>query len=157
MLVRCLAGLLLAAGLAVGVAIAEEAAPAVDPEALAAARELIEVTGVSKQIDGMIASVGQGMAAGAGKENAEAGKKIAAEFEAVMQKFAGYKTEMLNDFAVLYAQNFTAAEMKEVANFYRSGTGAKFVSSMPMLMQKGSEIGMKYSRKLMDDMAAGKK
>lgn len=135
---------------------AEETAKAPDAETLAAAREMIEVTGVSKQIDGMIASVSKGIAASGADKNA-AGKEMSSEFEAFMKKFASYKTDMLNDFALLYAQSFTAAEMKEVSNFYRSGTGAKFIASMPALMQKGAEIGVKYSRKLMEDAAAEKK
>ena len=85
-------------------------------------------------------------AKGAEADNSDAGKKVAAEFAAAIEKFTSYKEELLNDFALLYAETFTAEEMKEVADFYRSGTGAKFITAMPVLMQKGSEIGMKYSQ-----------
>lgn len=132
-------------------------APGQDPERLAAAREMMEVTGVTKQLDGMIAAMTQGFAKGANADTNPQGKQISAEFDALMQKFLGYKTEMLKDFEVLYAESFTAAEMKEVSAFYRSGTGAKFITSMPALMQKGSEIGMKYSQKMTQEMGADKK
>jgi hypothetical protein len=132
-------------------------APGQDPERLAAAREMMEVTGVTKQLDGMIAAMTQGFAKGANADTNPQGKQISAEFDALMQKFLGYKTEMLKDFEALYAESFTAAEMKEVSAFYRSGTGAKFITSMPALMQKGSEIGMKYSQKMIQEMAAEKK
>lgn len=132
-------------------------APGQDPERLAAAREMMEVTGVTKQLDGMIAAMTQGFAKGANADTNPQGKQISAEFDALMQKFLGYKTEMLKDFEVLYAESFTAAEMKEVSAFYRSGTGAKFITSMPALMQKGSEIGMKYSQKMIQEMGAEKK
>lgn len=128
-----------------------------DAERIAAAREMMEVTGVTKQLDGMIAAMTQGFAKGADAENNPQGKQMSAEFDALMQKFLGYKADMLKDFEVLYAETFTAAEMKEVSAFYRSGTGAKFISAMPALMQKGSEIGMKYSQKMIQELGAEKK
>lgn len=140
----------------------EQPAPAAQSadleERMAAARELLEVTGVTKQLDGMIAAMSKGFAQGAKADDSEKGKKMSAEFDALMQKFLGYKEEMMADFAKLYADSFTAAEMKEVSQFYRSGTGAKFIASMPGLMEKGAQIGMKYSQKLQQDAAgaAGK-
>ena len=123
-------------------------------ERMAAARELLDVTGVTKQLDGMIAAMSQGFAQGAKAEESEKGKKMSAEFDALMQRFLGYKEEMMADFAKLYADSFTAAEMKEVSQFYRSGTGAKFIASMPGLMEKGAQIGMKYSQMLQQDAAS---
>lgn len=140
----------------------EQPAPAAQSadleERMAAARELLEVTGVTKQLDGMIAAMSKGFAQGAKADESEKGKKMSAEFDALMQRFLGYKEEMMADFARLYADSFTAAEMKEVSQFYRSGTGAKFIASMPGLMEKGAQIGMKYSQKLQQDAAgaAGK-
>lgn len=132
-------------------------APGQDPERLAAAREMMEVTGVTQQLDGMIAAMTQGFTKAANAEGNPQGKQVSAEFDTMMQKFLGYKADMLKDFEVLYAETFTAAEMKEVSAFYRSGTGAKFIASSPALMQKGSEIGMKYSQKMIQDMGAEKK
>lgn len=153
-----LAALILSA-FALATASAEDAAPAADPARVAAARELMEVTGVTKQLDGMIAAMVDGFAKGAKADESEAGKKLAEEFAAVMEKFKAYKQDMLTDFALLYAEVFTAEEMKEVSKFYSSGTGAKFISSLPVLMQKGQQIGLKYSQKMAQDAAAaaGKK
>ena len=136
---------------------AQDAQPGQDAERLAAAREMMEVTGVTKQLDGMIGAMTQGFAKGANADTNPQGKQMTAEFEALMQKFLSYKEDMLKDFAVLYAETFTAAEMKEVSAFYKSGTGAKFIIMMPALMQKGSEIGMKYSQKMIQEMGAEKK
>jgi hypothetical protein len=130
----------------------EETKPASDPAAIAAARDLMEVTGVAKQMDGLISAMSQGFAKGSDADGSEKGKKAAAEFDAVMKKFLNYKEEMLTDFAQLYAETFTAAEMKEIADFYRGGTGAKFIQAMPVLMQKGAQIGIKYSERLVKDM-----
>lgn len=135
---------------------ATPAAVAADPARIAAARDLMEVTGVTKQLDAMMDAMKKGFATGAKSETTDAGKKLSTEFDATMTKFMGYKEDMLKDFAVLYAETFTAEEMKTVADFYRSGTGAKFIAMTPELMQKGSVIGIKYSQKVMDDIKAGK-
>lgn len=136
-------------------AFAEDVSPASDPARLAAARDLMDVTGVTKQLDSMMDVMKKGFASGAKAETSETGKKLSAEFDGAMAKFMGYKEDMLKDFASLYAETFTAEEMKSVADFYRSGTGAKFITMTPMLMQKGSVIGMKYSQKVIEDMKGG--
>jgi hypothetical protein len=135
-------------------AFAEDAQPPVDPARVAAARDLLEVTGVTKQMDGMVEAMSRGFAKGAGAENSEMGKKLSTQFDSGMKKLLEYKDQMIEDFAVLYAQTFTVEEMKAVADFYRSGAGAKFISKTPELMQKGAAIGMKYSEKIADEMKA---
>jgi hypothetical protein len=131
---------------------AEDAAPPADPARIAAARDLLEVTGVTKQMDGMVEAMSRGFAKGANAETSEAGKKLSDQFDASMKKLLEYKDQIISDFAELYAQTFTAEEMKAVADFYRSGAGAKFISMTPELMQKGAAIGMKYSEKIAKEM-----
>ncbi len=138
--------------LSISPVMAEETKPVADPASIAAARDLMEVTGVAKQMDGLISAMSQGFAKGADADGSEKGKKAAAEFDAAMKKFMSYKEEMLTDFAQLYAETFTAAEMKEIADFYRGGTGAKFIQATPILMQKGAQIGIKYSERMLKEM-----
>lgn len=135
-------------------AFADETPPPVDPARIAAARDLLEVTGVTKQMDGMVEAMSKGFAKGANADTSETGKKLSAQFDSGMKKLLEYKDQMISDFAVLYAQTFTAEEMKTVADFYRSGAGAKFIAKTPELMQKGAAIGMKYSEKIADEMKA---
>jgi hypothetical protein len=139
-----------------GAALADETpATSPDPARVAAARDLLEVTGVTKQMDGMVEAMSRGFAKGANADNSEAGKKLSDQFDTSMKKLLEYKDQMIADFADLYAETFTAEEMKSVADFYRSGAGAKFISKTPELMQKGAAIGMKYSAKIADEMKAG--
>lgn len=131
---------------------------AVDPSRLAAARDLLEVTGVSKQMDGMMAAMSKGFQKGAADAgNAAAAGQATNRFNAFLDKFAAYRQPMLDDFAALYAERFTAEEMKAIADFYRSGPGARFIAAMPELMQGGSQIGMKYAEKVQADLKNDKK
>lgn len=139
-----------------GAALAEDAPQtAPDPVRVAAARDLLEVTGVTKQMDGMVEAMSRGFAQGTNADNSEAGKQLSVQFDASMKKLLSYKDQMITDFANLYAETFTAEEMKAVADFYRSGAGAKFISKTPELMKKGAEIGMKYSAKIADELKVG--
>jgi uncharacterized protein len=139
-----------------GAALAEDAPQtAPDPARVAAARDLLEVTGVTKQMDGMVEAMSRGFAQGANADSSAAGKQLSDQFDASMKKLLAYKDQMITDFANLYAETFTAEEMKAVADFYRSGAGAKFIAKTPDLMKKGAEIGMKYSAKIADELKAG--
>lgn len=116
-----------------------------DPERMAAAKELIEVTGARKQIELMLDVMKQSAGAGAREAAGDpAGAKAEQAFVAFTAKFNGYRDQMIEEFAALYAERFSAAELKEISAFYRSGTGAKFISAMPELMQQGAQIGQKY-------------
>lgn len=127
-----------------------------DPARLAAAQDLMDVTGVSRQMDGMMTSMISGFQQGAAREgNTPQAQAASKAFEAFMNRFAAYKVDMMKDFAALYASRFTVEEMKTVADFYRGETGAKFIQSMPDLMQQGSQIGIKYAQKMMDELKAG--
>jgi len=141
-LVVCIAGIL-----ATGYACAEDA-PAADPARVAAAKELMDVTGMTKQMDGMIAVMGQGFRTGA-RESAgsAAAESIGKEFDQHMQRMMSYRDQMLEEFAVVYAQRFTVDELKAVIDFYKSPTGQKFIAASPELMQAGAQIGIKYSQK----------
>jgi hypothetical protein len=144
MLRAAMCALVLAVG--ASAAVAQQAA-APDPVRIAAAKDLMDVTGVNKQLDGMIAAMGQGFRKGAA-DAADAATAEAAgkEFDSHM---ARYRQAMMEDFAALYAEKFTAEELKAVADFYRSPTGVKFIQTMPELIQSGAMIGMKYSQKAM--------
>jgi hypothetical protein len=147
MLRAAMCALVLAVG--ASAAVAQQAA-APDPVRIAAAKDLMDVTGVNKQLDGMIAAMGQGFRKGAA-DAADAATAEAAgkEFDSHMARLMSYRQAMMEDFAALYAEKFTAEELKAVADFYRSPTGVKFIQTMPELIQSGAMIGMKYSQKAM--------
>jgi len=133
-----------------GGAMAEEAAN-VAPARIAAAKELMEVTGVTKQMDGMVAAMGQGFRKGA--NDARKGPdadQLSDAFDSQMKRLMSYRDAMIEDFAVVYAQRFTVDELKAVTDFYQSPTGKKFIEAMPAMMQAGAQIGMKYSQKVIE-------
>lgn len=126
---------------------------ATDPARLEAAKDLLDATGVAKQLDGMMQAMSKGFERGATTGGGDAaGKAATQQFNVFLDKFAAYRQPMLDDFASLYAERFTAEELKSIADFYRSGAGARFIAVMPELMQAGSQIGMRYADKVMADI-----
>jgi hypothetical protein len=49
--------------------------------------------------------------------------------------------EMEDDFALLYATNFTESEIQDLLAFYRTPTGMKAAVTMPALMEESGLIG----------------
>jgi len=136
--------------LSAGGAMAEEAGR-VDPARIAAAKKLMEVTGVTRQMDGMVTAMGEGFRKGANdaRKGTDA-DKLSDAFDRQMKRLMSYRDAMIDDFAVIYAQRFTAEELEAVTDFYQSPTGQKFIEAMPGLMQAGAQIGMKYSQKVLE-------
>jgi len=131
-------------------AMAEEAGN-VDPARVASAKKLMEVTGVTRQMDGMVAAMGEGFRKGANdaRKGPDA-EKLSDAFDSQMKLLMSYRDAMIDDFAVVYAQRFTVDELKAVTDFYQSPTGQKFIEAMPALMHAGAQIGMKYSQKVLE-------
>lgn len=151
-IIACLAFALIA-----NFAHAEETATP-DPARIAAAKELMAVTGMTKQMDGMIAVMGQGFRKGAReKGGAAVADELGNAFDKHMQNMMSYRDQMLEEFAAIYAQRFTVDELNAVIEFYKSPTGQKFIAATPELMQAGAQIDIKYSQKALQGPAAGEK
>ncbi|CAN1721089.1 enolase [Hyphomicrobium sp. 1Nfss2.1] len=150
--IACIAVLLIAS-----LAHAEDVA-APDPARMAAAKELMAVTGMTKQMDGMIAVMAEGFRKGAqDRAGSAAADALGSEFDKHMQRMMSYREQMLEEFADIYAQRFTVNELQAVIDFYKSPTGQKFIAATPELMQAGAQIGIKYSQKALQGPASGEK
>lgn len=86
-------------------------------------------------------------------------------YEQVMRDFfARYMSweELRDDYARLYADSFTEAELREMAAFYRTPTGQKMARLTPSLMARAAKLGEnavqanlpELQRMLMDAMSA---
>lgn len=64
------------------------------------------------------------------------------QMRAFMQKYMGWAA-LKPDMVQLYAQEFTEPELVEMTRFYQSPVGKKAASKLPVMMQKGMEIGQR--------------
>lgn len=78
-----------------------------------------------------------------------------ADFAAVMRKFMAkyYTWDIIKgSMSKIYAQEFTEAELSQLADFYNSPIGKKYAGKMPSLIQKGMLIGQQVMNEHKDDL-----
>jgi hypothetical protein len=59
---------------------------------------------------------------------------------------------MVDDIAAVYANNFTAGELREIEAFYRQPIGQKLLEKTPAIAQRSMQVGQDASRKAADDL-----
>jgi hypothetical protein len=57
-----------------------------------------------------------------------------------MQKYVSWAA-LKDDLARIYAEEFSAAELKEITAFYKTPTGEKVAMKLPVLTSKGMQLG----------------
>ncbi|MGD9829676.1 MAG: DUF2059 domain-containing protein [Hyphomicrobiaceae bacterium] len=125
---------------------AQKAAP--DPASTAAAKELMEVTGSAKMFDLVMQSMMGQMARAYGQQNPGRQDEIRDVFALMAKRASQRKQEVIDKIAAIYAEEFTAAELKEISAFYKSGVGAKFISKQGLITQKSMRIGQEWGMRL---------
>ncbi|MBY5922541.1 DUF2059 domain-containing protein [Ferrimonas balearica] len=118
-------------------------AQALDEDAVAAARDLLEAS----RTEQMLGMVTEQIKANILVADPDAG----AHAEVISQFFAehlGYQ-QLEADLITLYAEAFTTGELRELAHFYRSPVGQKSLDLMPELMQKSNALTL---RKLQENL-----
>lgn len=154
--------------LAATLAFAAPVAAQTDSAALSASERLMAVMGVDAQLDQVFVISAPAMAqnAVAQLEASENTRTMMAELtkgdyarkervkailaEEYLAAFRAQKGRMVREMAREYATSFTAAELEELARFFGSGAGAKYVAQQPALQEKltnanqriGIEVGM---------------
>ncbi len=107
-----------------------------DPEALRAAGELLELTGMDTALDqSMEAMLTMQIQQNPALERHEP------VLRAFFARYISYES-LKPDLARIYADAFTADELNEISRFYQTPTGAKTVRLMPLLMQQGAQLGV---------------
>lgn len=66
-------------------------------------------------------------------------KDVMRKFLVKHLSYEALKEELID----LHTKEFSEAELKEIAAFYRTETGKKFIAKQPVMMQKGAELGMR--------------
>jgi len=62
-------------------------------------------------------------------------------FRKFFAKYLRYEA-IKEDLAQMYMQSFSADELDQLSDFYRTALGRKTLETMPELMRKGGELGM---------------
>ena len=154
------------------------AAPGTDPQATAAVKAMFEAMEMRKNMTAMVAQMQQampgmlrqqlaGMIQADPKLDAAQKKEALAKVEQTLPSVSKSIGKIFNDptlmdamideMVPLYANNYTVAEIKELAAFYQSPVGRKMMSLSPKLAAEGmaasQRVMMPRVAKLMQEVA----
>lgn len=105
-----------------------------------AAEELLEVTGLKGSMDRMITQMVEMQVQQ--KPEMQPYREVLLQFFA---KYLGFNS-IKPDFIDIYTEEFTEQELRQLTDFYRTPVGKKTITKLPVLMQKGAQIGMSKVR-----------
>ena len=141
-------GILLAAGIALGLAFsplpagaqqpaAPPAAPLkpVSPSALQAARDLLAVKNVSQVYAGAVPNIVERAKTQLLGSNLSYQKDLNEIAVSIAQQAAGREKEIGEQMAKIYANDFTEQELKDLTAFYKSPLGQKLLAQEPKSIQ----------------------
>ena len=130
---------------------AQQMAP-IEPERLAAAKELLQVTGAAKGFEVALLGLREPFQRLALKANPGKEADISDILDTLFKRVLERKAEALDLVAPLYAERFSVAELNEVIAFYKSPTGAKFISAQPQILQQSMAIGQVWGRRIGEEV-----
>jgi len=132
------------------------AAHAQQPSAasIATAKELIAVTGATGVLNPLIAGVVEQAKLlflqqdpGLAKDLNEVAAKLRTDLQ---PRFV----EITNEVALLYAQNFSEQELKEILAFYKTPAGQKLLKTQPKVIDSSMAFAQTWANKLSDEVIA---
>ncbi|WP_316201896.1 MULTISPECIES: DUF2059 domain-containing protein [unclassified Bradyrhizobium] len=68
------------------------------------------------------------------------------------QAFQGRVSEFSDAIAVVYARNFSADDLRTMAEFYRTPTGQRVLQKLPSVTQESSIAGQKFGQALGEEI-----
>ena len=122
------------------------------PEALAAASELMTVMKPADQFKAILPVIIQNMKQAIVQGRPEVEKQYDAMMPAFNDSAQKRVKELTETLAAIYANNFTADELRDLAAFYRTPTGQKFLARQPAIAQQSLAAGQQLGRAVMGDV-----
>jgi uncharacterized protein len=108
-------------------------APQPSPSHLAAAREVVMLSGMTRTFDVIPPEMNEQI-----KKNAvtrpELSKDLDQVFESMKPEMELQKQQMVNAAARVYASRISEADLKEIAAFFKSPIGKKYVETQPQIL-----------------------
>ena len=122
------------------------------PDALAAAKELVETMRASDQLKALFPLIMQQLKPAIAQGRPEVERDYDAAMPQIVAAANARMKEFVDAIAVVYAAHFTADELRQISVFYRGPVGQKFLQNMPKIMQDSMAVGQKFGESLAADM-----
>jgi hypothetical protein len=123
-------------------------AQAPSPEAVAIARELVATSRAAENAKLLLPSIVQLIKPAIVQGRPQVEKDFDAITPQLLESFQERVGELTDQIVVIYATNFTIAEMKDVIAFYRGPTGQKLLAKGPTIAQQSMAAGQKLGAQI---------
>ena len=127
-------------------------AQAPTPDAMAAARSLVNTMKLADQYKALLPAILLSLKPALTQDRPEIEQDYDAMMPMIADAFTPYYTSMIDGIAAVYANNFTAAELRDIEAFYRQPVGQKMLEKMPAISQQALAVGQEIGRKAADDL-----
>jgi uncharacterized protein len=122
------------------------------PENLAAARELVQVMKATDQFKVLLPTIMQALKPAFVQGKPEMEKDFDAILPAVNAVAVRRVNELAEALAVIYASNISVAEIHDIAAFYQSPTGQKYLAQQPVIARESLVVGQKWAQTLSSEL-----
>ena len=122
------------------------------PAALQAAKQLIVVTHATTVFGPLIAGVVEQAKLLFLQQNPGLGKDLNEVAAKIRKELQPRFSQVTDEVALLYAQNFTEQELKDIIAFYKSPTGQKLLQKQPGVIDASMQFAQTWSNKLSDEV-----
>lgn len=126
----------------------------VSPEALRAARALIDASGASSQFDQIMPMMTQPMTQAFVALAPDRAREIRQLMSEMLKRFSARKGELIEQIAVVYAQRMSIEDMRTITRFYSSGAGRRLVEAQPDIMRQSMMIGQVWGQRIGAELEA---
>jgi len=126
------------------------AQPAATPtqDALAAARELVQVARAADQLKLILPSIIQALKPAVVQGRPEVERDFDAFAPALLDNMSARLPEFADEIVLIYARNFTPGEMHEMTTFYRTPVGQKLLEKLPTVTQESMRAGQAWGQRI---------
>jgi hypothetical protein len=118
--------------------------PAADAEA--AARELVTTIKLGDQFKALLPMIFKSIKPAIVQNRPDVDHDFDALVPIVQQKMSARISELEDAVAVVYASNFSAAELRDLIAFYKTPTGQKLLEKTPLIAQQTMAAGQKFGQ-----------
>jgi hypothetical protein len=116
------------------------------PDAEAAARELVNTIRLADQYKVILPTIIQHLKPAIVQNRPEVGRDFDALMPVLQARMNARIDELVNAVVLIYASNFTAAELHDLIAFYNTPTGQKFLQKTPIVTQQRMLAGQKFGQ-----------
>jgi hypothetical protein len=128
------------------------AAQAPSPEALAAARELVVTMRTADQLKAVLPVIMKQLKPAIVQNRPEIERDYDAIMPQLLERMSQRSSEIVDLTAAIYANNFSAEEIRQVTAFYRTPVGQKFLDKLPAITQASMAMGQKWGQSIAVEM-----